>query len=71
LSLYEPSLLTALGKFPVKPLKALVLDIKSAREGVEAFERSALKPVFELAFPGVSSPPSDRGTGPCCSTGSL
>src|ERR687897_208151 len=36
LTLYEPPLLAALGKFAVKPLKALLLDVQSAREGVEA-----------------------------------
>src|SRR5918995_1151375 len=57
LTLYEPPLLTALGKFPIEPLKALVLDIQSAREGVEAFEGSTLKPALELAIPAFSSPP--------------
>src|SRR5215207_10164074 len=32
LTLYEPSLLTALGKFPVKSLKTLLLNVQSARE---------------------------------------
>jgi hypothetical protein len=35
-------LLAALGKFPVKLLKALLLDIQSVSEGVEAFEGSTL-----------------------------
>src|SRR5829696_9195255 len=42
LTLYEPCLLAALGEFPVKALKALLLDIKSVSEGVEAFEGSTL-----------------------------
>ena len=37
LTLYEPPLLAGLGKFPVKPLKALLLDVQSAREEVETF----------------------------------
>src|SRR5215210_5730902 len=57
LTFYESPLLAALGKSPVKPLKALLLNVQSAREGIEAFERSALKPVLEFSFPGVSSPP--------------
>src|SRR5215203_5806056 len=57
LTLYEPCLLAALGKFPVKHLKALLLDVQPEREGVEAFERSALKPVLELPLPRVSGPP--------------
>ena len=42
LTLYEPCLLTALGKFPVKPLKPLLLDIQSVGEGVEAIKGSTL-----------------------------
>ena len=61
LTLYEPSLLTALGKFPVKPLKALLLDVQPVREGVEAFERSVLEPVLELVLPGFSGPPHRQG----------
>src|SRR5215218_4618966 len=57
LTLYEPPLLTALGKLPVEPLEALLLDIQSTREGVEAFEGSTLKPALELALPGFSGPP--------------
>src|SRR5918995_4499131 len=57
LTLYEPSLLTALGKFPIEPLKALLLDIQPVREGVEAFERSILKPALKFAIAGFSSPP--------------
>ena len=61
LALYQPSLLAALGKFPVKPLKALLLDVQPAREGVEAFERSALKAVLKLAFPSRLSPTPATG----------
>jgi hypothetical protein len=53
LTLYEPSLLTALGKLSVEPLKAPLLDIQPVREGVEAFERSILKPALELAIPAL------------------
>src|SRR5215212_12111599 len=63
LTLYVPPLLAALGKFAVKPLKALLLDVQPIREGVEAFERSALEPTLELAFPGFSSPPQRQGQG--------
>src|SRR5215213_8571760 len=61
LTLYEPSLLTALGEFPIEPLKALLLDIQPTREEVEAFEGSTLEPVLELAIPGFSSPPQRQG----------
>src|SRR5215204_834969 len=61
LTLYEPPLLAALGKFPVKPLQALLLDVQPAREGVEAFERSPLQPILELAFPGISRPSQRQG----------
>src|SRR5215216_6086634 len=61
LTLYEPPLLAALGKFPIEPLKALLLDIKSARKGVEAFERSTLKPLLELAIAALSRPPQRQG----------
>src|SRR5829696_33943 len=61
LTLYEPSLLTALRKLSVKPLEALLLDLQSTREGVEAFEGSTLKPALELALPGFSGPPQRQG----------
>src|SRR5215216_21669 len=61
LTLYEPSLLTALGKFPIEPLKALLLDIQPPREEVEAFEGSMLEPVLKFAIPGFSSPPQRQG----------
>src|SRR5918999_3276394 len=61
LTLYEPTLLTALGKFPIEPLKALLLDIQPTREEVEAFEGSTLEPVLELAIPALSSPPQRQG----------
>ena len=57
LTLYEQCLLAALGKFPVEPLKARLLDIQSASEGVEALDGSVLKAALELAHL------SDRGTG--------
>src|SRR5215216_794092 len=61
LTLYEPSLLTALGKLPIEPLKSHLLDIQSTREEVEAFEGSTLEPVLELSIPGFSSPPQRQG----------
>src|SRR5829696_7430764 len=61
LTLYEPPLLTALGKLSVEPLEAPMLDIQSTREGVEAFEGSTLKPALELALPGFSGPPQRQG----------
>src|SRR5215210_3113848 len=56
LTLYEPALLAVLGKFPVEPLKALLLDIQSVREEVEAFERSALLPRFPWPTPATGAP---------------
>src|SRR5918995_4881599 len=61
LTLYEPTLLTALGKLPIEPLKALLLDIQPTREEVEAFEGSTLEHALELAIPGFSSPPQRQG----------
>src|SRR5215217_2220390 len=61
LTLYEPPLLASLGKFPVKSLKALLLDIQSAREGVQALQGSTLKSALELAIPALSSPPHRKG----------
>src|SRR5687768_2490831 len=46
LTRYEARLLTSLGELAVEALKPLVLDVQDATEGVEAFERSALKPVL-------------------------
>src|SRR5215212_6580121 len=61
LTLYEAPLLAALGKLPIEPLQALLLDFQPAREGVEAFERSTLEPALELALPSVSRPPQRQG----------
>jgi hypothetical protein len=56
LTLYEPSLLAALRELPVESLEALLLNAQPAREEVEAFEGSVLKPALELALPGFSRP---------------
>jgi hypothetical protein len=61
LTLYVPPLLTTFGKFSVKPLQARLLDVQSAREGLETFERSVLEPALELAIPGFSGPPQRQG----------
>jgi hypothetical protein len=47
-------LLTAFRKLLVEPLETLLLNIQPAREGIEAFEGSVLKPTFELALPALS-----------------
>ena len=61
LPLYEPPLLATLGKLSIKSLEALLLNVQSAREGVEAFEGSVLKPALEVALPSVSSPSQRKG----------
>src|ERR687895_1379787 len=61
LTLYEAPLLATFGKLSIKSLEALLLDVQSAREGVEAFEGSVLKPALEVALPSVSSPSQRQG----------
>ena len=61
LTLYESPLLASLGKRSIEPLKALLLYIQPVREGVEALERSALKPVLKFAIPAFSGPPQRQG----------